>query len=127
MVVLRVLTGVLLLAHGLVHLLYLAKDVPEFDLDSSWIVPLGARRLVGVTLIGLTIAAFTLLALAVWGVPGLAGIWPTLAVIAAILSTVVLVAFWSSRLVIGLAINAVLVWGAVARPQVVEDLLGSAS
>ena len=37
MVLVRVAAGVLLLAHGLVHLLYLADDVPEFPMDRSWL------------------------------------------------------------------------------------------
>jgi hypothetical protein len=32
----RVVAGVLVLAHGLVHLLYLAPDVREFSIDRSW-------------------------------------------------------------------------------------------
>lgn len=38
LVVARILTVVLILAHGLVHLLYLAPDVPEFSFDRSWLV-----------------------------------------------------------------------------------------
>ena len=69
-VVIRIVTGVLLLAHGLVHLLYLAQDVPEFSIQDSWLVPESARRPVALALIAATIAAFAVLALAVWGCPG---------------------------------------------------------
>ena len=44
MVVIRIVVGVPLLAHGLVHLLYLARNVPEFSVVSSWLVPDPARR-----------------------------------------------------------------------------------
>jgi hypothetical protein len=44
MVVIRIVVGVLLLTHCLVHLLYLARDVPEFSVSSSWLVPESARR-----------------------------------------------------------------------------------
>ena len=74
-IVIRVVVGVLLLAHGLVHLLYLAPDVPEFSIDRSWLLPASARRPVALALMAATVAAFTLAALAVWGVPGLSGIW----------------------------------------------------
>ena len=67
----RFAAGVLLLAHGLVHLLYLADAVPEFSLDRSWLVPDAARRPLALGLVATTIAAFAILALAVWGVPGL--------------------------------------------------------
>ena len=41
---LRIVIGVLLIAHGLVHLLYLTDEVPEFSLERSWLVPESARR-----------------------------------------------------------------------------------
>jgi len=78
-VLVRVVAGVLLLAHGLVHLLYLAQDVPEFSIEESWLVPESARPRVALALIAATIAGFAVLALAVWGVPGLSMAWPILA------------------------------------------------
>jgi len=70
---LRIVIGVLLIAHGLVHLLYLTDDVPEFSLERSWLVPEKSRRPVAMVLMWVTVAAFALLGLAVWNVPGLAG------------------------------------------------------
>ena len=75
MIMLRGLVGLLLVAHGLVHLLYLAADVPEFSLDTSWLVPRAWRRPVALTLMGATVVGFALLGLAVWGVPGLRDVW----------------------------------------------------
>jgi hypothetical protein len=98
MVVIRIVVGVLLLAHGLVHLLYLARDVPEFSLASSWLVPESVRRPVALALMVTTVAAFVLVALALWGVPGLSRIWPALTIAAASLSLVLLVAFWAGQL-----------------------------
>jgi sterol desaturase/sphingolipid hydroxylase (fatty acid hydroxylase superfamily) len=89
----RVVLGVLLLAHGLVHLLFLAPDVPVFSLKHSWLVPASIRTQVAYALLVATIGAFALLALAVWGVPGLSAAWPVLALVAAALSTVLLVLF----------------------------------
>jgi hypothetical protein len=54
-VVIRIVTGVLVLAHGLVHLLYLASDVPEFSLNRSWLVPEVARRPLAVGLMAATL------------------------------------------------------------------------
>jgi len=51
-VLVRVVAGVLLLAHGLVHLLYLAQDVPEFSIEESWLVPESARPRVALALTG---------------------------------------------------------------------------
>ena len=65
-----------LLAHGLVHLLYLASDVQEFSFDRSWVVPESPRRQVGLGLMVATVVAFALVALAVWDVPRLSADWP---------------------------------------------------
>jgi hypothetical protein len=110
------MVGVLLLAHGLVHLLYLARDVPEFSLGSSWLVPESVRRPVALVLIVSTVAAFVLVALAVWGVPGLSRIWPLLTIAAASSSLVLLVAFWNSWLILGVAIDIALIAVAAIRP-----------
>lgn len=113
---LRVVGGGLLIAHGLVHLLYLVGDVREFRLDDSWVVPRDAARPVGMTLITATIIASVLLGLAVWGVPGLAALWHVWALVAAITSLVLLTAFWDNHLVFGVAIDLVLVALAVTQP-----------
>jgi hypothetical protein len=123
MVVLRIVVGVLLLAHGLVHLLYLARDVPEFSLASSWLVPESVRRPVALALMTATVAAFALLALAVWGVPGLSRIWPVLTITAASLSLVLLVAFWNSWLVLGASIDIALIAVAAIRPGWMEHIV----
>jgi hypothetical protein len=78
-VLVRIVLGVLLVAHGLVHLLWFApNDDPSwpFRLDRSWLLPDTTRKPVGVVLVALVVVAFALLGLAVWGVPGLASIWP---------------------------------------------------
>jgi hypothetical protein len=62
-----------------------------------------------------TIGAFALLALAVWGIPGLSAAWPVIAILAAALSTVLLVLFWNWQLTLGIVINAGLVAAAAAR------------
>lgn len=117
MVFVRSAVGFLLLAHGLVHLLYLAPGVPEFSLDRSWLVPETARRPLALGLIAATTIAFAMLALAVWGVPGLATAWPTFTVVACVISAVLLVLFWNVSLVFGLAIDIVLLAIAVTRPD----------
>ncbi len=52
---------------GLVHLLYLTPNVPEFSLDRSWLVPKSVRRPVAMVLMWATVAGFALPGLAVWG------------------------------------------------------------
>ena len=116
MVVVRIVAGILLLAHGLVHLLYLVPDVSEFSTQRSWLVPEAARQLVAWALIAATIAGSAALALAVWGVPGLAAAWPVLAVFAGALSLVLLVAYWDTKLILGVAIDGTLITLAVVQP-----------
>ncbi|HEX3224109.1 MAG TPA: hypothetical protein VHR35_16225 [Nocardioides sp.] len=123
--VLRVVAGVLLLAHGLVHLLYLAPDVDAFSLESSWL-PEALRRPVALALLAGTVLAFALVALGTWGVAGLSGAWPVLAVVAASISAVLLLAFWDRQLVVGLAIDAGLVAVVLWQPAWLQDLLPSA-
>lgn len=119
---LRIVVGILLIAHGLVHLLYLVDDVPEFRLDDSWVVPHGVARPVGVALTAATIVASVLLGFAVWGVPGLSGVWPALTVAAAATSLVLLAAFWDNRLVFGVAINVALIALVVMRPEWTQQI-----
>jgi hypothetical protein len=106
----------LLIAHGLVHLLYLAPGVPEFSLEKSWLVPAVARRNLGSVLILATVVAFVLVGLAGGGVPGLAGAWPLLTLVAAVLSLVLLIAYWDVRLVFGVILDLGLIAVAVAQP-----------
>ncbi len=120
-VVLRAVSGVLLAAHGLVHLLYFVTNAQDprwpFTLARSWVLPESARRPVGVGLIGATVVLFVLLGLAVWGVPGLSAIWPVLAVAGSVASLVTLAVFWNAQLVFGVAIDLALIVLAVARPE----------
>lgn len=119
---LRIVGGILVIAHGLVHLLYLVDDVPEFRVDNSWVVPRDASRPVGVALVAATIVASVLLGLAVLGVPWLSGVWPVFAVAAAVTSLMLLAAFWDNPLVFGVAINLALIALAVMRPEWTQQI-----
>ena len=122
MIWLRIVVAVLLIAHGLVHLLYLAPDTP-FSLEKSWIVPEGSRRPVAYALMAATALAFVLVALAAWGVPGLSTAWPVVTSVAAGLSLVLLVAYWNVQLGLGIMIDVALIAAAIIRPDWVERLL----
>ena len=123
----RILTGVLLSAHGLVHLLYLTPNVPEFSMDRSWFVPEAARRPLGLGLTAATVVAFMLLALAVWGVPGLSAVRPALTVVACLLSAVLLVMFWNMWLGFGLTLDVALLLVAVTDPHWTQQLFAGGS
>ena len=123
-IVARLAVGVLLLAHGLVHLLYIAPGVTEFSADRSWLITASARRPVEIALMAATVAAFALVAVAVWGVPRLAGMWPVLTIVACLASMALLAAFWDTRLVAGIAIDVALLAIAVAHPAWATRLTG---
>lgn len=118
--VIRIVAGLLLVAHGLVHLLYLTPEAEDkkypFTLRESWLVPETARRPVAIILIAGTIVFFALLGLAVWGVPVLSGAWPALALAAALTSLALLVAFWDVQLITGVIIDLGLIAIALMRP-----------
>lgn len=125
-ILLRIVAGVLLVAHGLVHLLFIAPDADDpsyaFSLDSSWLLPAAARRPVAYVLMAAVVAAFGASALALWGVPGLSAVWPWITIVAAGLSLVLLIVFWDARLFIGVIISLVLIALAVARPKWIKPI-----
>ena len=71
-----------------------------------------------------TVAAFALLALAVWQVPGLVSQWPAIAILASLTSLVLLGVFWNPRLVIGVEIDVAVLAAALTRPDRVERVIG---
>jgi hypothetical protein len=75
-----------------------------------------ARKPVAIALVALTVAGFALLGLAVWGVPGLASVWPGLAVGSAIASLLTLVLFWDRQLAWGMVIDVAIIVVALWRP-----------
>jgi len=117
--VIRIVAGLLLIAYGLVHLLYLTPEADNatypFTLRVSWLVPETARRPVAIVLIAATIVVFALIGLAVWGVPGLSGAWPTFTILAASISLALLIAFWDARLIVGVVIDVALIVVALKR------------
>lgn len=124
----RIIAGLLLVAHGLIHVMFLVKgpDDPKFPftLRDSWLAPESVRRPLALALVAATVAAFTLLALAVWGVPGLSGAWPALAIVGSALSLAVLIVFWDVQLVFGTLLDVALIAVAVIRPEWTDRIGG---
>jgi hypothetical protein len=85
-----VLVGGALFAHGLIHLLYAlpGPDDPNypFTLDGSWYIPESARRRVRLVLVVVTVLAFSALASTVWSVGGLDSFWKPLTIIGSVAS-----------------------------------------
>lgn len=115
----------LLLAHGLIHLAYVAPRPPAtaggpswpFNLGRGWLVTeLGVSselaRIVGVALVATAVAGFALAALAALGI-GPAGLWTTALAVGAVASAGVLVLFFHPWLVVGLVIDTAALWAAL--------------
>lgn len=124
----RIIAGLLLVAHGLIHVMFLVNgpDDPKFPftLGDSWLVPESVRRPLALALIAGTAAAFALLALAAWGVPGLSSVWPALAIVGSALSLAVLIVFWDVQLVFGVFLDLALIGVAVIRPEWTDKIGG---
>jgi hypothetical protein len=127
-VLIRVAAGLLVIAHGLVHLLYLVskEDDPNwpFTLKHSWFLPEDARRPIGLALLSAVVIAFVLFGLAVRGFPGLSGIWPEIAIVAAALSLGLLVSFWNAQLIAGVCIDIALIALAAIHPGWIDKAVG---
>jgi hypothetical protein len=126
----RWLFAALLVGHGLVHLLFLVP-VPRtggagagsgtgsprwpFDLGRSWVVTrlgstAGPVRAVALPLIAVTIGAFVLAGLATVEILVPVSGWPLLVAVGAVASLALLVLAFDLQLVLGLGLDACLLW-----------------
>lgn len=111
-----------LLAHAGIHASFLAPRPPAtaggpewpFALGHSWVLspfglPSDSVRIVGMALIAVVIAAYAFAALTAVGIaPG--ALWVPAIVIGSVASLAILVLFFHPWLVLGVAIDVVLVW-----------------
>jgi hypothetical protein len=119
----RWLLAALLIGHGAVHLLF-AVPAPSandggtawpFDMSQSWAVTragldLGLVRVIGAFLIAITVGAFALAALATVGIIVPSGWWQPTIALGALASAGTLILFFDPQLVLGLGMDAVLLW-----------------
>ena len=122
------LLAIFLLAHGLIHASFISPRPPAtaggpewpFELSRSWLLsPLGLdgdlSRALGVLLLVVTVVTFSIAAASAAGVVGQTLFAPAVGA-GAIASLALLVLFFHPWLVLGIAIDAVLLWAAfVAR------------
>ena len=135
----KIIIALFLIAHGLVHAGLAAAPNPNdteakpgaffTSPERSWLLPqLGlnaaAVQWIGIILVAVATLGFVLAGLGVFGVPGLAEIWRTMAVISAAVSLLLLVLFWHPWIIVGALIDIgiliALLW--VDWPS--EELLG---
>lgn len=117
----RLALGGLLLAHGAVHLLYLlpvpANDANwPFLLDESWVIPESLRRGVGGTAAVAIAVIYVLVALGVWGVPGVENGLRGLLIAGSVASVALFVAYWHPWLSFGMLIALGLLAMAITQP-----------
>jgi hypothetical protein len=120
------LVAAFLIAHGLIHLSYLSPPAARtasgpswpFGLEDSWLVTRasldpGLARTVGTALVATTVILLVAAGLATvgWLVPQ--AWWPSLVVAGAVASLVTLALFFHPWLVLGIAIDLVLLWAVV--------------
>jgi hypothetical protein len=124
----RWLLAALLIGHGVVHVLF-AVPAPAapgggaewpFNMSQSWAITgagLDANmvRIVGVALITVVVVGFSLAALSTVGIIVPSGWWQPIVAVSAVTSAILLVLFFEPQLVLGLGMDAVLLWVVVAR------------
>jgi hypothetical protein len=111
-----------LLAHAAIHAAFLSPRPPATASGPAWpfelghsrlLSPLGlkadAARLIGAGLVALTVAGFAVAALAAMGIAP-SGLWAPAVSAGAIGSIALLALFFHPWLVLGIAIDAVLLW-----------------
>ncbi|MFL5679896.1 MAG: hypothetical protein ACJ77B_04785 [Chloroflexota bacterium] len=121
----RLAFAAFLVAHGLIHVSFVAPRPPAtaggpewpFDLGRSWVLsPLGADpsvcRLLGIALLACTVAAFALAALATIGVAPTA-VWAPAVIAGAVASVALLGVFFHPWLALGVVIDVALLWAAL--------------
>lgn len=125
----KILFGLLLIAHGLVHAGLTPAPIPNdpeskpgafFTASSrSWLLPqLGLNastvQWIGIVLVALATLGFVLAGLGVLGVPGLTLVWRPLTIVSSCLSLLLLILFWHPWIIVGALIDVgilfTLVW-----------------
>lgn len=119
----RILFGLFLMAHGLIHASYLSPapaptpGAPQwpFAMERSWLIAglgigVGPVRVVGTLLVVAVVFGFVLAGLAWLGIVVPQAWWPGIIVGSAAASTVLMTMFFHPWIVLGLVIDAVLVW-----------------
>jgi hypothetical protein len=111
----RIALGVFLIAHGLIHILWVipAPDDEKWPFsitESTVLVRAPESALKAIGWIGVVIATttFVLAGIGVLGVPGLVATWSLFAVAGALASLLMIGLFWNKSFVVGLAIDVVI-------------------
>lgn len=125
------LLAALLISHGVVHLMFAVPPPAAsvggaewpFDMARSWAITgagLDAKpvRIVGVVLVTVVVVGFSLAALSSVGILVPSGWWQPTVAMSAVASAILLVLFFEPQLVLGLGMDAALLWVVAARQWV---------
>jgi hypothetical protein len=113
----NILLGMFFILHGLIHAGYLTPkpDDPNypFTFEGGWFASLAgaSTEVIGYTLASVTVFSFALAGLAVLGVPGLDGVFKWAVVAGSVSSLALMLLFWHTWLILGIAIDLVLLYG----------------
>jgi hypothetical protein len=128
----RLAIAAFLVAHGAIHAGFIASPPTApggppwpFRLDHSWLlgsaVEPATARLISVALVAVTIASLALAGLVSLGLlPG--ALWSVAAVTGALASLALLVVFFHPWLLVGVAIDLLLLWGVLLARWVPEGI-----
>jgi len=137
---LKIVLGVFIIAHGLVHAILAAAPNPSdpnakpgaffTTPDRSWLLPqLGlsasAVQWIGIILVVASTLGFVLAGLGIFGAAGLSTIWRMLAVISSCISLLLLILFWHRWLPIGVLIDIGILVALLWAKWPPVDLIGS--
>jgi len=136
----RILFGIFLILHGLVHSGLAAAPIPNdpnskpgaffTDATRSWLLS-GMRlnvstiRITGIVLVALATLGFLAAGLGILGVAALEPIWRTMTIISAGLSLLLLAAYWHPWLFVGVLLNVSILIALLWAHRPPETLIGS--
>ena len=136
----KIIIGLFLIAHGLVHAGLAAAPNPDdpetkpgaffTSPERSWFLPKvglssASVRWIGIVLVALATLGYVLSGLGVFGVLGLSEIWRTLAIASAVVSLLLLILFWHLWLIIGVLIDVGILIALLWLDWPPIDLIGS--
>ena len=124
----RWLLAALLIGHGVVHVLFVVPAPAAADGGAEWLFNMARSwaitgagleanmvRIFGLALIAVVVVGFSLAALSTVGIIVPSGWWQPIVAVSAITSAILLILFFEPQLVLGLGLDAVLLWVVVAR------------
>ncbi len=132
---LRTIAAIVFIAHAIAHAGLAAAPIPSepaskpgaffTSLSRSWLLSslnLSEKtvRAVGISMVALSVVGFLLAGFGALKVPFLLSAWPQIAMVSAVISLVLLVAFWHPWIVLGLILDVAILVVLLVRPDLVD-------